>query len=302
MAPVIEQGVGTQWSELPVDDNSQGTVVYTRRTEPHKPERVASILNTITLGQDLTNEQAEMVRKLIAEFADCFALSVSEVTAVKDTVHHLNIKPGTDFSKSIHQRPLTPPQRQYLNTKIDELLKAGIIEQCSPSDVKCTAPIILAQKAHEGQGLTLDELRYRVNEECVAAGLEPAFETGTKPTRTKEQKSSDQKWRICMNYGEINKHTVIAPMPQGDIRLKQQNVSGHRWVCTFDFASGFYAVTIDPESRPYTCFYVEGRGYFWCVRMPFGLTGAPSTFAEMTARHLHDLLADGTIIRKNPLR
>ena len=295
VAPITEQGAGNQWSELPVDDNTQGTTVYTRLVDPHKPERVTSILSAITLGQDLTDNQAATVRKLIAEFADCFALSVSEVTAVKDAVHHLNIKPDTSFSKSIHQRPLTPPQRQYLNTKIDELLAAGIIEQCSPSDVKCIAPIILAQKAHEGQGLTLDELRYRVNEECVAAGLEPAFETGTKPTRNKEQKPGDQKWRICMNYGEINKHTVIAPMPQGDIRLKQQNVSGHRWVCTFDFASGFYAVTIDPKSRPYTCFYVEGRGYFWCVRMPFGLTGAPSTFAEMTAKHLHDLLADGTM-------
>jgi hypothetical protein len=29
--------------------------------------------------------------------------------------------------------------------------------------------------------------------------------------------------------------------------------------------------------------------------MPMGLTGAPSTFAEMTATHLHDLIADGTM-------
>jgi len=29
--------------------------------------------------------------------------------------------------------------------------------------------------------------------------------------------------------------------------------------------------------------------------MPFGLTGAPSTFANMTGKHMFDLLADGTI-------
>ena len=29
--------------------------------------------------------------------------------------------------------------------------------------------------------------------------------------------------------------------------------------------------------------------------MPFGLTGAPSTFAHMTATHLHDLLNDGVM-------
>jgi len=29
--------------------------------------------------------------------------------------------------------------------------------------------------------------------------------------------------------------------------------------------------------------------------MPMGLSGAPSTFADMTATHLHDLIADGTM-------
>jgi hypothetical protein len=79
-------------------------------------------------------------------------------------------------------------------------------------------------------------------------------------------------------------------MPQGDIQMKQQQLSGHRWISVFDFASGFYAVEVNPESRPYTCFYMEGWGYFCWVRMPFRLTGAPSTFAHTTATHLHDLL------------
>ena len=75
-------------------------------------------------------------------------------------------------------------------------------------------------------------------------------------------------------------------MPQGDIRAKQQRLSGHRWVSGFDFAAGFYAVMMDPESRPYTAFYVEGRGYYRYLRMPFGLTGAPSTFGTVTADNM----------------
>ena len=58
----------------------------------------------------------------------------------------------------------------------------------------------------------------------------------------------------------------------------------------FDFAAGFYACEIGPKDQPYVCFYVEGRGYFCYKRMPFGLTGAPSTFAEMTAQALGDLV------------
>jgi hypothetical protein len=80
-------------------------------------------------------------------------------------------------------------------------------------------------------------------------------------------------------------------MPQGDIRTKQQQLSGHCWVHGFDFASGFYAVTIPEEYRPYLAFYVEGRGFQTQKWMPFSLTGALSTFAYITAEKLGDVLA-----------
>jgi hypothetical protein len=81
-------------------------------------------------------------------------------------------------------------------------------------------------------------------------------------------------------------------MPQGDICAKQHRLSSHRYLSVIDFASGFYAVEIKPESRPYTAFYVEGLGHFWYMRMPFGLTGAPTAFTTVTATHLHDLIAE----------
>jgi hypothetical protein len=88
--------------------------------------------------------------------------------------------------------------------------------------------------------------------------------------------------------------TKVPPMPQGDIRMKQQNLSSHRWVTVFDFANGFYACKIEPEDQLYICFYMEGRGHFAYKHMPFGLTGAPSTFGEMTARALGDFI--GTLM------
>src|SRR5271155_616748 len=94
------------------------------------------------------------------------------------------------------------------------------------------------------------------------------------PTPDDSNTDDNPKWRICQNFSQVNKVTKVAPMPQGDIRAKQWHLSGHRWVSGFDFASGFYAVLVDPESRPY------------------GLTGAPSTFSNMTARHMYDLLVD----------
>src|SRR5277367_6028545 len=81
------------------------------------------------------------------------------------------------------------------------------------------------------------------------------------------------KWRICQDFADLNKVTQVPPMPQGDIRSKQQQLIGHRWVSTFDFASGFYACRIREEDQPYVCFYVEGRGYFSTSVCPSALQG-----------------------------
>src|SRR5882762_885168 len=197
------------------------------------------------------------------------------------------------------QQQLTEAQRAYLSDAIDELLKADIIEPIRPEDVKCVSPITLAQKVHVNQGLSPDELRHRVNEECITHGLPPSHHiNGPIPNTPIPTNSPDmtydptqaQKWCICQNYGALNHVTQVFPMPQGDIRTKQRRLSGHRWIHGFDFASGFYAVTIPEALRPYLAYYVEGRGFHTQKRMPFGLTGAPTTFAYVIAEKLGDLL------------
>ena len=84
-------------------------------------------------------------------------------------------------------------------------------------------------------------------------------------------------------------------MPQGDIREKQQRLSGHRYVHVFDFAAGFYAISIDVDSQPYITFFVEGKGYFKYLRLPFGVTGGPSEFGHLTAERLGDIVGNNTI-------
>ena len=280
--------------EINVNTTQNDNNLFTRKTEPHKPERVAEILRLVTIGSDLSKEERLEVRQLISSFADIFALSVHEVFPVKDAVIRLDIPADATFSRKVHQKPLTPPQRQYLYKSIDTMLESDIIEPCAPEDVKCVSPTTLAQKTHQGKGLTLGELQHRVNNECITNGMEPKFDLPPRTEATPDDRDGhkEPKWRICQNFAQINKVTQIAPMPQGDIRAKQQRLSGHRWVSGFDFAAGFYALSVATESRPYTCFYVEGRGYHRYKRMPFGLTGGPSSFANMTAKHLFDLLLE----------
>ena len=267
--------------------------LLTRKTDPHNPARVEAILSEITIGQDLTPTQRESVRETIAEFAQCFALSMSEVTPVEGAAHRLDIPRDKQFRTKIGQRPQSPPQKEFFNGVIDKMLEAGIIRPIDHQDVKCCGATTLAKKAHEGGGLTLDTLEHHVNDECVAAGFPSAFQElppREEPDQNPHVPSAQNKWRVCQDFAELNQVTKVPPMPQGDIRQKQQNLSGHRWITVFDFANGFYACEIKPEDQRYICFYVEGRGYYAYQRMPFGLTGAPSMFGGMTADALGDLI------------
>ncbi len=203
---------------------------------------------------------------------------------------------ATIFPKHVHQRRLTPPQREYLSSKLTRCSKLTSYHNAIPAKSNAYLLSPLLRKLTPTVVLLVKNCSIDLTTNAWQLGLR-VFQTsllGPSKSATATAPPA-QKWRICQNYGALNKVTEIAPMPQGDIRAKQQLLSGHRWISVFDFASGFYAVSVAEESRPYTCFYVEGRGYFQYKRMPFGLTGAPSTFAQLTATHLHDLLADGSM-------
>jgi transposase InsO family protein len=269
-----------------------------RQVSPFHPRRVEAILKAVTIGDSLSDAEREQVRQLVRTYADCFALSVREVTLAKDATMHLGIPPDAQLPMKARQRTFTPPQRRYLHKKVLEMQEAGIIERADPAKIKCVSATTLGQKQHEGRGLTLEELQHKVNKECEAAGLTPCFQVPPRDEHTNTEVSTtqeEQKWRICQDFREVNKYSKVAPMPQGDIRAKQHRLSGHKYVSVVDFASGFYAVEIDQDSRPYTAFYIEGLGHFWYARMPFGLTGAPTAFAAMAAGHLHDLIAEETL-------
>jgi len=286
--------LGEAQPELPREHDHS---IFTRLTDPQQPKRVAAILEDVTIGVDLSPEQRTQVESLLTEFADCFALSLGEVLPVKGAEHHLNIPEGLKFRTRVNQRPLSPPQKVFYNGVIDKMLDADIIRPIPAADIKCCGATTLAKKAHEGGGLSLEELQLKVNDLCTEEGYKPAFVNLLPPQSPAPDEPRDehfpepkQKWRVCQDFPDLNKVTKVAPMPQGDIRMKQHRLSGHRWISTFDFAAGFYACPIPVEEQPYICFYVEGRGYFSYKRMPFGLTGAPSTFAGMTANALGDLV------------
>jgi hypothetical protein len=274
--------------------NTDTDSVLTRDSNPHKAERVARIIKEVTIGPDVTQEQRQIIHNTLEDFADCFALSIKEVNAIPGAVHKLNLPEGSTFRTKIPPRSYNPDQRAFVNAKVDEMLEAGIIRPIHPRDVRFVAQTVLAQKTHDGQGLDIDVLKHIVNDQCLKHGLPNEFDIPLQPNPspdTSTRPDTPTKWRMCQDFGGINKVTEIAPVPQGDIRAKQLRLSGHRYIHVFDFAAGFYGIAVHPDSQPYITFFVEARGYFAYQRMPFGVTGGPSEFGHVTGERFHDLIA-----------
>ena len=113
------------------------------------------------------------------------------------------------------QHTFTLPQQRYLHKKILEMLEVGIIEQVDLSKIRCMSQMTLGQKQHNGAGLTLEELQHQVNKKCKIAELELCFKVSPLEDRANitEPQSQAQKWRICQDFHEMNKHMKVAPMP-----------------------------------------------------------------------------------------
>lgn len=135
-------------------------LISTRGMNPWNPKQVARILKEVTFGKDIKEGERNMAQAVVAEFADCFALSIKEVNTVPGAVHKLKIPEGVTFRTKILLRLYNPDQKAFIEAKVDEMLEARIICSIHPRDVWFVAQTVLSQKVHEGDGLTLDELKH----------------------------------------------------------------------------------------------------------------------------------------------
>ena len=170
------------------------------------------------------------------------------------------------------------------------MLEAGIIVPITADKVKCISPMMLAQKAHQGGGLTCNKLAQRLNDQCVAAGLHSKPNLPPQPTMEEsyEAPTEPPKWQICQNYRELNKVTAVPPMLQGNIHTKQQKLCRQQWHSVSGFTTRFYTVKVHNDTKPYLTFYDECKGFLTYEQMPFRLMGALTCFNGMTVCKLGD--------------
>jgi hypothetical protein len=84
--------------------------------------------------------------------------------------------------------------------------------------------------------------------------------------------------RICVDYHELNKKITKDPLPLPD--EVQNRLAGDTVFISLDLQCGYWQVPLSPEDRAKNCPGPD-MGLFQFCHMPFGLTGAPSTFQRM---------------------
>lgn len=91
--------------------------------------------------------------------------------------------------------------------------------------------------------------------------------------------SGQKKWRVVIDYRQLNKHIEDDRFPLPSISEILDSLSGAMYFSHLDLSQGYYQIELDPSSRPYTAFTTD-RGQYQMTRVPMGLKTSPSGFSR----------------------
>ena len=86
---------------------------------------------------------------------------------------HVDIPEDAVFLLKVNQCPLTQAQKEFYLPLLDKFEAAGILRPIRSDEVRAVHLTVLAQKAHGAPGLTMDEIRWIVEDQCREVGAVP---------------------------------------------------------------------------------------------------------------------------------
>ena len=96
-------------------------------------------------------------------------------------------------------------------------------------------------------------------------------------------KKENGKWRLCIDFTDINKECPKDSFPLPQINLIVDATAGHELLSFMDAFSGYNQISMDPSDQEKTSF-VTARGTYYYRVMPFGLKNAGATYQRLVNR------------------
>ena len=103
------------------------------------------------------------------------------------------------------------------------------------------------------------------------------------------------KWRICVDYRELNKATKKDHFPLPFIDQVLDGLAGKKFFSFLDGFSGYNQIQISPEDQDKTTFTCPWGTFAYRV-LPFGLCNAPATFQRAVLSIFSELVHDAVEI------
>ena len=96
-------------------------------------------------------------------------------------------------------------------------------------------------------------------------------------------KKANGKWRLCIDFTDINKACPKDSFPLPRIDLIVDATAGHELLSFMDAFSGYNQISMDPDDQEKTSFVTAQGTYCYWV-MPFGLKNAGATYQRLVNR------------------
>ena len=106
---------------------------------------------------------------------------------------------------------------------------------------------------------------------------------------------ADGSFRLCVDYRALNRITEKCSYPLPRIDELLEKLGKAKVLSTLDLSRGYHQITVADEDIPKTAFRTRYGLFEWTV-MPFGLSGAPSTFMRLMDQVFGDLLDDFVVV------
>uniref|UniRef100_A0A2N9HJS8 RNA-directed DNA polymerase n=1 Tax=Fagus sylvatica TaxID=28930 RepID=A0A2N9HJS8_FAGSY len=100
-------------------------------------------------------------------------------------------------------------------------------------------------------------------------------------------KKSTGKWRICVDFTDLNKACPKDSYPLPRIDQRVDSTAGHKLLSFMDAFSGYNQIQMTEEDQEKTAF-ITSRGLFCYKAMPFGLKNTGATYQKLVNKMFHD--------------